>query len=347
MRRHQHKLWYIYGFAVVASLIITYLVGANLGTASLLTVLVLAGIEISFSFENAIINAKILQRLSRFWQQMFLTVGILIAVFVVRLLIPIIMVSITARLGINTVIDLALHHPEKYSLHLESAQPIIAAFGSMFLLMIFLDFIFETKPVMWLVPIERRLAKFGKLESLSVVVALALLLLFSQAVAVDQSRVLLAGIVGIFTYLVINTIESAQRLADSNTNDLPKTMIKTGLVGFLYLELVDASFSLDGVIGAFAITADIILITAGLAIGALFVRAMTVHVMRRGTLKKYIYLDHGAHYAVGLLAFLLLLSVRYQLPQWLTGLGGITIISIALIDSYFESKNKVPNHSVI
>src|SRR5436190_5501584 len=134
----KHRLWRIYGFAVIASLAVCFLVGWRLGLASLVTVLILAGIEISFSFENAIINAKILQRMSPRWQQLFMTVGILIAVFVVRLLVPLIMVSVTAKLSLSTVADLALHHPEEYTHHLEAAHPLISAFGGIFLLMIFL-----------------------------------------------------------------------------------------------------------------------------------------------------------------------------------------------------------------
>lgn len=347
MKRLKESVWHIYGFAIICSLLITAAVGINLGLASLLTVFILAGIEISFSFENAIINAKILQRMSFHWQRLFMTVGILIAVFVVRFFIPIIIVAITTDISLGNVMNLALHNPAEYSASLTSAQPVIAAFGGMFLLMIFLDFIFETRPVMWLVPIERRLAVFGKLESLSVIVALAILLFFSQIVASEHSTVMMAGIIGILVYLVINTLESAERLIDDTNHSVPLRLLKGGFVGFLYLELIDASFSLDGVIGAFAITADIILITAGLAIGALFVRAMTIHLLRRGTLNKYIYLDHGAHYAIGLLALLLLVSIGFDLPNWLTGLSGITIISIALLDSYFEAKRKQPNISLL
>ena len=123
MPKKHHSLWRIYGFAVACSLLITALVGGKLGLASLLTVMILAGIEISFSFENAIINAKILQRMSPFWQQMFMTVGIIIAVFVVRFLIPIILVSLAANLSLSNALDLALHHPEEYLCRRNDFQP--------------------------------------------------------------------------------------------------------------------------------------------------------------------------------------------------------------------------------
>jgi hypothetical protein len=349
--KNSTRLWNIYGFEVFTSLLIVALVGWRSGAASIVSVMILAGIEISFSFENAVINAKILQHMSLLWQKLFMTVGIAVAVFGVRFLLPLLMVSVTGHIAFNQVIDMALYHPNEYADKLTHAHPVIAAFGGMFLLMIFLDFIFETRPVMWLAPIERRLAVFGKLESLSVIVALGALLFAVNVLAPqgENSSVLLAGVVGILIYLVINTLESLRRIepdgvpvreTGGHSHIVPKRLLKGGIVGFFYLEMIDASFSLDGVIGAFAITNKVLLIAAGLAIGALFVRAMTIHMLRRGTLKKYRYLDHGAHYAIGLLAVLLLISVRYVLPDAVTGLSGVAIISLALIDSYLESKRE-------
>ncbi len=347
MSVNKNSFWYIYGFAISVSLLIAAVVGLRLGLAGLVTILILAGIEISFSFDNAIINAKILQRMSQRWQRLFMTVGIVIAVFGVRLLLPFIIVAITASINVRSVIELALHNPQSYSDQLIKAHPTIAAFGGLFLLMIFLDFIFETRPILWLRRIETRLARLGKLESLSVLVAAAVLLFttYVLAFARDRITVLVAGLTGILIYLVINTLASANRLSSGKGQTVSAGLLRGGLVGFLYLEMIDASFSLDGVVGAFAITTNIILITAGLTIGALYVRGMTIHLLQRGTLKKYIYLDHGAHYAIGLLACLLLISIRFDLPQWLTGLSGATIIALALLDSYWEAKHGNPSAS--
>src|SRR5207245_6010504 len=74
---------------------------------------------------------------------------------------------------------------------------------------------------------------------------------------------------------------------------------------FLYLEVLDASFSFDGVVGAFAITSDPIIIAIGLGIGAMFIRSLTVYLVKKGTLAEYVYLEHGALYAIGALAILL------------------------------------------
>ena len=81
-----------------------------------------------------------------------------------------------------------------------------------------------------------------------------------------------------------------------------------GLVAFLYLELIDASFSLDGVLGAFALSQDILIITIGLSIGAMFVRSLTIMLVEKKTLDQYIYLEHGAHWAIGALAIIMFIS---------------------------------------
>ena len=89
---------------------------------------------------------------------------------------------------------------------------------------------------------------------------------------------------------------------------------------FLYLEVLDASFSFDGVIGAFAITNDIVLMALGLGIGAMYVRSLTVYLVRQGTLDDYVYLEHGAHYAIGALAVILLVTIQYEINEVITGL---------------------------
>ncbi|WP_030218449.1 DUF475 domain-containing protein, partial [Streptomyces sp. NRRL WC-3626] len=93
------------------------------------------------------------------------------------------------------------------------------------------------------------------------------------------------------------------------------------------------SFSFDGVIGAFAITNDIVLMALGLGIGAMYVRSLTVYLVRQGTLDDYVYLEHGAHYAIGALALILLVSIRYQINDIVTGLIGVTLISASFYSS--------------
>jgi hypothetical protein len=341
-------LWRIYGFATLATLLIFSLITYRSGSQDLIKVLILAALEITFSFDNAVVNAKILQRMSRFWQTVFMTVGIAIAVFGVRIVLPILMVAFTAHLGAGEVYKLATNDPTKYSEHLLTAHPLIAGFGGMFLLMIFLDFILQDRKIKWLKRTEEILAKFGRLEGIAVLSSLIILLTVSYRFAHghEQAEVMTAGLIGIITYLAINSLDTLFSHGKLEAKTAQQTF-KAGLVGFLYLELIDASFSLDGVIGAFAITNKVLLIAAGLCIGALYVRAMTVHMLRRGMLAKYRYMEHGAHYAIGILALLMLASIRYHIPDFVAGLTGIIFISTAILQSYLDARrDSVKNTSL-
>lgn len=162
----------------VASLVVALLYG---GPTALVLCAILGILEVSLSFDNAVINATILQRMSEFWQRMFLTIGILIAVFGMRLVFPLAIVWVTAGLNPVEAFDLALNPPPgdaayfpngdpSYETLLTDAHPQIAAFGGMFLALLFLNFIFAEREITWLSWLERPLARAGKLDMLSVVV---------------------------------------------------------------------------------------------------------------------------------------------------------------------------------
>src|SRR5690349_5904214 len=112
-------------------------------------VLILSILEISLSFDNAVVNAGVLKQMNAFWQKIFLTVGILIAVFGMRLVFPVLIVAITAKVNPVEAVRLAVDNPDRYESLVTDAHPAIAAFGGMFLLMIFLDFIFEDRDIKW------------------------------------------------------------------------------------------------------------------------------------------------------------------------------------------------------
>jgi hypothetical protein len=339
-----------------ASLLVAFLYGS---WTALGLCLILGVLEVSLSFDNAVVNAKVLERMNPFWQKMFLTVGIVIAVFGMRLVLPLVIVGVSAKLGPLEAIQLALekgdaHTPGTYAYILTEAHPQIAAFGAMFLLMLFLDFIFEPRDVYWLGFIERPLAKVGRLGNASVIVAGIALLLTAELLADAPVTILFAGILGMITYLAVNglggLLEQAEELEEvigeepiatsavhavpSGPTQLAKASGRAGFFLFLYLEVLDGSFSFDGVIGAFAITSDPIIIALGLGfIGAMYVRSITVFLVRKGTLNEYIYLDHGAHWAIGALAALLLVSIGVHVPEVLTGLVGLAFIGAALVSS--------------
>ncbi|WP_020395921.1 DUF475 domain-containing protein [Thiolinea disciformis] len=299
-------------------------------------VVVLSIMEVSLSFDNAVVNASILKDMDEKWQKLFLTVGILIAVFGMRLVFPIAIVAIATGLSVGEVTTLALNNPDEYSKHLMASHAGIAAFGGMFLLLVFLDFMIDTsKEVHWLKPIERQLAKLGKLDVMSILLALFILMILQYTLPIDDATrltVLEAGLAGVLLHIMVSSLDIF--FEDEAAGDAAvETAKRSGLAGFLYLEVLDASFSFDGVIGAFAITNDVVIIMLGLAVGAMFVRSMTVHLVRQGTLDHYIYLEHGAHYGIGALAVIMLLSIYYHIPEVITGLIGVTFIVLSVISS--------------
>lgn len=321
------------------------------GLTVFFAVAVLIVLEVVFSFDNAVVNAKVLTRMSEFWQKMFLTVGVLIAVFGMRLVFPIAIVSLTAHLGPLEVIDLALNNPDAYQHEVEAAGPAIFAFGGIFLMMIFLDFVLDPeREIHWLAPIERPLARIGKLDQLSVVVALLIIFAGSYlAPAEDTTTVFTAGLIGLIIYLLVNGLdEMFGSDEDDEDEDAPsgsgvtaKGVAGAGFATFMYLELLDASFSLDGVIGAFAVSNDILVIALGLGVGAFWVRSMTIYLVRKGTLAEYIYLEHGAHWAIGTLATMMILELKFHISEYVTGLSGVVFIVFAVISSVIEKRRGV------
>lgn len=340
----------------IASLVVALLYG---GPTALALCAILGVLEVSLSFDNAVINATILQRMSEFWQRIFLTIGVLIAVFGMRLVFPLAIVWVTAGLNPVEALDLALnpppgdasHFPDgspSYETLLTDAHPQIAAFGGMFLAMLFLNFIFAEREITWLSWLERPLAKAGKLDMLSVVVAGTGLVLAAEFLAADDDRstVLLAGLLGIIIYIAVDGLGSmfnAEEHAEqaSGPSGLAVATGKAGFFLFLYLEVLDASFSFDGVIGAFAITSDPIIIALGLGlIGAMFVRSITVYLVRKGTLSEYVYLEHGAHWAIGALALILIVSIGVHINEVVTGLIGVAFIGAAFITSIIRNRRE-------
>ena len=315
------------------------------GFKGLYLLLVLAVLEVSLSFDNAIINASILKRMSRFWQRMFLTIGILIAVFGMRLVFPLLIVWATAGLDPVRALELALHPPPhgalefpdgspSYQKLITAAHPQIAAFGGIFLLMLFLDFVFYDREIKWLKWIEIPFARLGRLGQVSLVVTgLALVGVGTQLThsGDEAATVLTAGLLGMVTYLVVNGLSRAFRPSDTEAAGAATGW--AGLTLFLYLEVLDAAFSFDGVTGAFAITSDPIIIALGLGlVGSMFVRSITIYLVRQEALGRYAYLEHGAHWAIGALAVIMLCSIepRFEVPEAITASVGVVIIVAAL-----------------
>lgn len=294
--------------------------------------------EVSLSFDNAVVNATILKGMNEKWRKRFMTWGILIAVVGMRLLFPVVLVAFATGLSMADVSALALSNPDEYSRHVLASNVEISIFGGMFLLMVFLHFIFdESKEIHWIGFLERRLSAAGKLQSLEIIIAITILLIVQALLPAEVALVaLVSGLVGLLLYVAIN---STMMLFSSDGHTANKTMASSGFIGFMYLQLLDASFSLDGVIGAFAISKDVVVIMIGLGVGAIFVRSLTVFMVKKGTLDEYVFLEHGAHYGIGALAFIMLASSMAHIPEVITGLIGLTFILIAWWSSVKYNKN--------
>jgi uncharacterized protein len=352
-----------FGFSLlvtVVALATGYLHG---GFTALFLLVVLAILEVSLSFDNAIINAAVLKQMSPFWQKMFLTVGILIAVFGMRLFFPLLIVWATAglhplramALALNPPPDRALVFPDgspSYEKLILAVHPQIAAFGGMFLLILFLDFVFYDREIKWLKWIEVPFARIGRLGQLPVVVGcLVLVVAGTQLTHSDDERatVLTAGLLGLMAYLIVDGLARAFRPPGGDAvlaGSQPVPAVgKAAFTLFLYLEVLDAAFSFDGVTGAFAITSDPIVIALGLGlVGAMFVRSITVYLVHQEALERYVYLEHGAHWAIGALAVIMLVSIepRFEIPEVVTAFVGVVFIGAAFGWSVLRNRRKLP-----
>ena len=295
---------------------------------------VLGVLEVSLSFDNAVVNASVLRHWDDFWRKLFLTVGILVAVFGMRLLFPLLIVAVATGQSMLEVWHMAQATPAEYARHLTASHAQVAAFGGAFLLLVFLNFLFdEEKELHWLGWIEQKVGQYGS-EGLAILLTLgASYAAMSMVQEPHKLSVLASGMLGVAVYVGVDWISGL--LEEEESDPAIGKMISRGSIGgFMYLEVLDASFSFDGVIGAFAITNDVVIIMLGLAIGAMFVRSLTVFLVEKGTLEEFVYLEHGAHYAIGILALIMFASVKYEIPEWFTGLSGVAFILVSLWSSH-------------
>lgn len=343
--------WKTFRWSFVISLVALVLAFMYGGWQALILCVILGVLEVSLSFDNAVLNATILRKMSPFWQKIFLTIGIFIAVFGMRLIFPLLIVGIAANLNPFEAFQLALqkgdpHIPGTYGYIFTSIHPVVAAFGGSFLLMLFLSFIFTDHKQKWLSFIERPLAALGKIPMASVALTIGALVLITTALPEsDHLRVLTAGLLGVVLFIIIHGLgEAFKHFSEHRADSMVLATGKAGFILFLYLEVLDATLSFDGAIGAFAITPDPIIIALGLGlIGAIFVRSLTVYMVKKRTLESLVYLEHGAHWAIGALAVLLLLSITMHVNEFITGTIGMAFISAAFITSLVSRRRITQN----
>lgn len=304
----------------------------------LLIVGLLCVLEISLSFDNAVVNATVLKKMSHKWQKRFLTWGIAVAVFGMRFLFPLVIVSIVSQMSLYDSLLMAVAKPDDYARVMLGAHLAVSAFGGAFLLMVALDYFFShEKDVHWIEIIEKPAAKLAIFQSIEIVLALiAMMTIYLYLPETDRLTYLISYLWGILTYLIVHGISGILE-----SGELTKMrFFGSGLGMFLYLEVLDASFSFDGVVGAFAISNQLLIIMIGLGVGAFFVRAITLYLVERSTLSQFKFLEHGAFYALGVLALFMLLDSFYHFSEWLTASTGAVILVASVLWSKYEEKKE-------
>ncbi len=320
----------------VIGLIASYFVGhyyggtVTAGLGALFIASILAILEISLSFDNAIVNAVVLKEMTPVWRHRFLTWGMLIAVFGMRLVFPLLIVTVIANVSPWEALVMAATRPDDYAQLMLSAHLQVAAFGGSFLLMVALKYFYDaSKELHWIPFIEKPTVYLGsKVEAIEVALSLVILALIAHFLPEEKALpFIMAGMAGLITYVIVDGIGSWLEASDDQMKDLHKA--SAGM--FLYLEVLDASFSFDGVVGAFAITHNLFIIMIGLSIGAFFVRSLTIMFVEKDALTKFAFLEHGAFYAIGLLAMIMLSDPFLHIPEWITGLSGGIIILVSFL----------------
>ncbi len=298
---------------------------------------VLGVLEISLSFDNAIVNANKLKDMTPEWQQRFLTWGIVIAVFGMRIVFPLLIVVLAAQIGPLAALKLAATRPEEYARIIADSHLSISAFGGTFLMMVALNyFIDEGKEVDWIRSLECQLRRCASVRGLEIALVLAVVMVFATALPHSaRAEFLFASVAGLLTFLAVEVVS---HLLD-HANEAVDIARAGGLGAFLYLEVLDASFSFDGVIGAFALTRNLFLIAIGLGIGAFYVRSMTIMLVERKTLAEFRYLEHGAFYSILVLSIIMFAQSLWHIPEMVTGLLGAGFIGVSFWSSVRHNRS--------
>lgn len=310
---------------------------------------ILSLLELSLSFDNAVVNALILASMALIWRKRFMLWGMMIAVFGVRFLLPIVIVCLTTSMSFSESFALALHDPVRYERMIGDSHHIIMAFGGMFLLMLFVKFLFDKDKEEHWIGIEKYTARLSSVGDIRMIVALLVTLTITYAapdqvllhdlpVTVPKIDILAPMLIGMVMFYALEFLKGAMEHRD---NDGDTGGAAGGLVSFVYLELIDMSFSLDGVLGAFAVTQNVIIIMLGLGIGAMAVRSLTLYMVDHDVVSKYAYLEHGAMWSIGFLAISMIVQIFVHLPEILVTTLAIVPISLAFIHSVYNNRQMI------
>jgi hypothetical protein len=300
--------------------------GANL----LLMFLTVAGLclfETINSIDNAVINAKVLSTMSRSGRRWFLIWGLLFAVVVVRGLLPWLIVWMaTPSLGPIDALTATFSNDPRVKGSIETAAPILLAGAGTFLIFLFFNWLF-IQPKNYGIRGERFIYSQGIWFYAVISIILTLIVWFALKV---NPLMAFGAVVGSTAFFITNGFKQ-------NANQREQQLVSgkgnlTDISKILYLEVLDATFSVDGVLGAFAFTLSVPLILIGNGLGAIILRQMTVRNI--GTIKKYIYLENGAMYSIFFLgAIMLLESFAFHIPSWVAPIITFVVIGYFFIRS--------------
>jgi hypothetical protein len=287
--------------------------------SAIITILGLSLFETISSVDNAIINAEVLSTMGARARKWFLTWGILIAVFLVRGLLPFIIIwGFNPTLNIWQVLSAAWSSDPLVQESIHKSAPILLMAGGVFLLFLFLHWLFLEDKKMGLPKAERFFMNQGVWFYAVVSVLLAVISWF----ALKQDNLMAFGaVVGSTLFFIThgfkqNAEEQEKKLLGSTQSDISK---------LFFLEIIDTTFSIDGVLGAFAFTLSVPLILIGNGLGALLVRQITISNIER--IKKYVYLKNGAMYSILVLGIIMIMhSFGFNVPEYLSPLCTFIII---------------------
>lgn len=284
--------------------------------------------EVITSVDNAIVNAHVLKTLPERFRKIFLFWGILFAVFIVRGVLPFLIVWIANPiLSLSQVFTVAFSQEENVAGYLQQSKPLLLLGGGMYLFLVFLSWLFlEEKKYAFFVEhfIHRQGVWFYAISSILFTTVIYISLTINPFLALSAS-------IGSTVFFITDGFKK-------NAEEKEKELLNPHLSAWskiFYLEALDASFSIDGVIGAFAFTLSVPLIIIGNGIGAFIVREFTIRGM--GLVTKFAYLKNGAMYSIGVLGGLMILeSFGKEYPFWLAPLNTVAVLGLFLFLSYRE-----------
>ncbi|WP_243361991.1 DUF475 domain-containing protein [Fundidesulfovibrio terrae] len=290
-----------------------------------LTVAGLCLFETISSIDNAIINAEVLSSMSPKYRRWFLIWGIIIAVFAVRGILPWLIVwGVTPGIGPLEALTATFSSDPRVMEAVNSSAPVLLMGGGIFLILLFFHWIFLEEKNFGL-PGERYLMRHGVWFYAIASILLTLIVWFALKV---NAHMAFGAVVGSTAFFIThgfkqNAEQSEQELLHSHKSDLAK---------IFYLEIIDATFSIDGVLGAFAFTLSVPLILVGNGLGAFVVRELTVRNVE--TIKKYRFLKNGAMYSVLLLGWIMVLDAfGMHIPHWVSPAATFGVVGYFFLKS--------------